>query len=325
MTDFTSPFPVYSAAQVQDLLDYPGCIAAMREAMANFTASGVAQPLRSISQLGGGRLFAQMPGSLPDPEGFGAKLVSVVPDPDTGRAAHRGVVVMFEAVRGEIACIADAGEVTHIRTAAATAMATDVLARTDARRLAVFGCGAQATTHVRALAQVRPLESVVIWGRSEDKAAALASALAAETGLKVTAERDGRIAAAGADIICTVTGSPSPVLLGEWVQPGTHVNAVGSSYAGPVEVDTPLVLHSRYIADSRASAKAAAAELIVAREAGELTDNHIVAEIGEVLLGRVAGRTARDEVTFYKSLGHVVQDLAAVAYLHRRAQERPDQ
>jgi ornithine cyclodeaminase len=315
------PFPFYSAAQVRELLDYRGCIAAMRQAMSEFTASRSAQPLRSISQLGPGRLFAQMPGTLAEPHGFGAKLISVFTDPASGRAAHRGIVVLFDPLHGDVSCIADAGEITHIRTAAATAMATAALARQDARRLTIFGCGALAATHVRALTLVRSLDRVVIWGRSPDKATALAATLAAETGLEIVAETDGQRAASGADIICTVTASPTPVLLSEWVKPGTHINAVGSSYAGPVEVDSALVVRSRYIADVRASVEAAAAELIVAREAGLVTDAHIVAEIGEVLLGQVAGRTSAEDITFYKSLGHVVQDLAAVTYLHGRAQE----
>lgn len=321
MSEMDVPFPFYSAAQVRELLDYRGCIAAMRQAMSEFTASRSAQPLRSISQLGPGRLFAQMPGTLAEPHGFGAKLISVFTDPASGRAAHRGIVVLFDPLHGDVSCIADAGEITHIRTAAATAMATAALARQDARRLTIFGCGAQAATHVRALALVRSLDRVVIWGRSPDKATALAATLAAETGLEIVAETDGQRAASGADIICTVTASPTPVLLSEWVKPGTHINAVGSSYAGPVEVDSALVVRSRYIADVRASVEAAAAELIVAREAGLVTDAHIVAEIGEVLLGQVAGRTSAEDITFYKSLGHVVQDLAAVTYLHGRAQE----
>jgi len=198
-------------------------------------------------------------------------------------------------------------------------MATDVLARPDAVRLTVYGCGAQAGTHIHALSRVRPLERVVVWGRSFERASAFARRIADETGLDIVAEADGAAAASQADIICTVTGSATPVLFGEWVKPGTHINAVGSSYAGPVEVDTQLVLASRYIADSRASAEAAAAELILAREAGALTNAHIAAEIGAVLLGTLPGRTSPEEITFYKSLGHVVQDLAATRYLHHKA------
>jgi ornithine cyclodeaminase len=140
-----------------------------------------------------------------------------------------------------------------------------------------------------------------------------------EVGTPVRAVAEPHEAASAADVICTLTASPTPVLLGEWVRPGTHVNVVGSSYAGPVEIDNALVRMSRYIVDSRRSALAAAAEFLRAKEAGLIDDNHIVAEIGEILLGRVAGRRSPDEITVYKSLGHIVQDLAAVSYLHARA------
>jgi ornithine cyclodeaminase len=130
---------------------------------------------------------------------------------------------------------------------------------------------------------------------------------------------DARMAAAEADVICTVTGSATPVLLGDWVRPGTHVNLVGSSVPGPVECDGALVARARYVADSRRSALAAAAEFLAAKQAGLVDDAHVVAEIGEVLLGRVSGRTSPEQVTVYKSLGHIVQDLAATAVVHRLA------
>jgi len=220
---------------------------------------------------------------------------------------------------GEPLAIADAEDITAIRTAAASAVATHALARPDASRLALFGCGHEADTHVRAIACVRPLEEVLVWGRSVDKAKAFAARIRQETGLNIRAVAEGREAAQGADIICTVTSSATPVLLGEWVRPGTHVNAVGSSFAGPVEVDSALVTASRYVADSRRSVLAAGSEFLAAKQAGLIGDDHIVAEIGEVLLGRVPGRTSPEEITFYKSLGHVVQDLAATSYVHLQA------
>jgi ornithine cyclodeaminase len=318
----TSPF--YTAEHICTLLDYDGCIRAVRQAMADFTASAKPQPLRSILPVGPDKLFALMPGTLANSDGIGAKIITAFGDPDhPGRSAHRGVTVLFDAETGAVSCIADAGEITHIRTAAASAVATDALARPDATRLAIFGCGAQARTHVHALSRVRKLEEVRIWGRSLETAKGFAARMAEETGLQIVAYESGEAAARDVDIICTVTGSPTPVLLRDWVANGTHINAVGSSYAGPVEVDTALVAASRYIADSRASAEAAAAELIVAREAGILGNDHICGEIGEVLLGRIPGRTSVDEITFYKSLGHVVQDLAATRYLHARATGAP--
>lgn len=319
----TAP-PYYGPEDVRALLDYAGCIGAVREAMAAFTADGTPQPLRNIIEIAPGKLFGLMPGTRPAPHGFGAKLVSVFGDPGRpGRTAHRGVVVLFNRDTGEVDCLADAGEVTEIRTAAASAVATDVLARPDAKRLAIFGCGVQAATHLRAIALVRRLEQVLVWGRSLDAAQAFAARMQAETGLPVRAVADARAAAGEADMICTVTASSTPVLFRAWVRPGTHVNVVGSSWAGPVEVDDALVVASRYVADSRRSVLAAGAEFLNAKAAGLIGDDHIVAEIGEVLLGRVPGRRSPDEITLYKSLGHVVQDLAAAGYVHARASGLP--
>ena len=313
---------VYGPDEVRRWLDYPGCIAAMSEAMAGFSAEGREQPLRSITALDPGKLFALMPGVAPGRTGFGAKVLSVFDDPARpGRSAHRGGVMLFDRDTGAALCVADAHEITRIRTACASAVATQALARAAASVLAVFGTGTQAESHVRALLLVRPFTQVLVWGRSHETARAFAARLAADSGAEVLAVADAAEAAGRADVICTTTSSPAPVLRRAWLKPGTHVNAVGSSFPGPVEVDEELVVASRYIADSRRSALAAAAEFIKARDAGLIGESHIVAEIGEVLLGRAVGRENDAQLTLYKSLGHVVQDLAATAYVHRRATE----
>lgn len=319
--DLSGGVRTYGPDEVRALLDYEGCIDAVRAAMCEFSVQGRPQPLRSIVEIAPSKFFALMPGALGEAGEFGLKALSVFPDPQRpGRSFHRGIVVLFDRDSGKVECIADAGEVTEIRTAAASAVATDALARPDARRLAIFGCGAQAASHTRALLRVRPLEEILVWGRSIERASRFARQMEREVGVPVRAVADPREAAAASDIICTVTGSPTPVLLGAWVRPGTHVNAVGSSHAGPVEIDHALLTSSRYIVDSRRSALAAAAEFLLAKEAGLVGDEHIVAEIGEVLIGRVRGRISADDITVYKSLGHIVQDLAAVRYVHSRAQ-----
>jgi ornithine cyclodeaminase len=261
-----------------------------------------------------------MPGMCAGADGFGAKLISVFRDPAKGgRAAHQGVVVLFEEDTGSVVCVADAHEVTRIRTACATAAATGALARRDAETLAVFGCGTQAEAHIRALPLVRTIRRVLVWGRNPDIARDFAQRMREETGLAVAALADPREAAREADVICTVTGAATPILLRDWVRPGTHVNAVGSSHAGPVEIDPALVAASSYFVEYRRSALVAAAEFLRAREAGLIGDGHIRAEIGEVLNGSAAGRVTDDEITLYKSLGHIVQDLAATRYLHDRS------
>lgn len=304
-----------SEDEVYRRLDYDGCIAAMRETMAALSRDPREQPLRQIAQLGSGRMFGLMPGLLPEASEFGAKLVSVFPDPASpGRSAHRGVVVLFDGEGGEVACVADAGAVTHVRTGCASAAATDALARPDARSLAIFGYGAQARSHLHAITRVRLIERIGIWGRDGEAAERLAREAAAELGVEAHGWNDPAALAAQADIICTVTSAAEPILKGEWVGPGTHVNAVGSSFAGPREIDTRLVAASRYFVDYRRSALAAAAEFLAAKAEGIVDDDHIIGEIGEVLTGRVEGRRSAEDITVYKSLGHIAQDLAAVRY-----------
>jgi ornithine cyclodeaminase len=284
--------------------------------MVAFSAGETRQLLRSIIPLAEGRMFGIMPGALGPRAAFGAKLISVFPDNFAkGIQSHQGAVVMFDADTGAISCIAHAGEVTAIRTAAASAVATDALARPDATRLAILGYGEQAETHLRAISQVRPIGEVRIWGRALDRAQAFADRMGEETGLAVAACSSAEAAVGGADIVCTVTGSPEPVLKGAWVQPGTHLNLVGSSRAGPVEVDHDVVLRSRIVADSREGVLAQGAEFLAAKAAGLVDDSHIVGEIGEVLAGKIEGRQSADQITAYKSLGHIVQDLAAVQAL----------
>ncbi len=314
--------PFYDAAQVEALLDLPGCTAAMRAAMIALSTGGRDQPLRQIVALGDGAMFGVMPGDLAAMNGFGAKLVSVFADPARpGRSRHVGVVVAFDLRTGAITCLADAEAITTIRTACATAAATDALARPDARVLAVFGAGTQAASHLRALAPVRPWTDILLWSRAPEQARALAARSSEELGIPVTAVADAAEAAERADVICTVTGAREPILSGDWVRPGTHVNLVGSSHLGPVEVDSTLVRRARYIADYRPGVLAQASELAVARTAGIVDDDHVVAEIGQVFAGLCAGRESPGQVTLYKSLGHVVQDLAAAAYVHARAIE----
>jgi ornithine cyclodeaminase len=228
-------------------------------------------------------------------------------------------VVAYDGETGAVRCIADAEPITKIRTGCATAVATDALARRDSEVLAIFGTGVQAEAHLHAVPLVRPFQQILLWGRSADRAQELAAEMSGKIDQAITVVTEAEEAARRADVICTVTSSPEPVLLGEWVKPGTHVNLVGSSYLGPVEADNALIAKARYVADYRAGALAQAAELARAREAGAIDDTYVVSEIGEVLAGRIRGRESDRDITIYKSLGHVVQDLATAAYLQSRA------
>jgi ornithine cyclodeaminase/alanine dehydrogenase-like protein (mu-crystallin family) len=304
----------FSRDDVAAKLTFDICIPAVRAAMTALAKGETRQLPRGYLPLEQGRIFGTMTGALGDGGPFGAKLISVFPDNfDKGLPSHQGVVVLFDRDSGKPMAMADGGEITAIRTACASAVATDALARPDASRLAVFGYGEQAETHLQAISRIRKLTAVTVWGRSPDRAKAFADKMSDHTGLPVSAIASAEEAAADADIICTLTNAKEPILLGAWIKPGTHINAVGSSVPGPVEVDNDLVVRSRYVADSRVNVMLAGAEFLKAKEAGLIGDDHIIAEIGQVLAGDIVGRRNAEDVTFYKSLGHIMQDLASLA------------
>lgn len=305
---------------VRARLTWAVCIPLVREALIALSQGRTRQALRAIIDLDDGRAFGVMPGSMGPGEVFGAKLISVFPENFAkGRQSHQGLVAVFDPQTGEVAAIVHAGEITAIRTAAASAVATDALARPDASVLAILGYGEQAREHAHAMAQVRPLSELRVWGRSAERAAAFAADVEAALGLPVRAAGSAREAVAGADIICTTTAAAEPVLLGDWVAAGAHVNLVGSSRAGPVECDDALVARARFFADHAAGVRAQGAEWLKALASGAVGEDHLLGEIGEVLDGRLAGRLSPDDVTVYKSLGSIVQDLASAWRLYQDA------
>lgn len=299
------------AEDVERILTYEACIPLMREAMIALSQGRTRQLLRGIIDLGGGNAFGVMPGAMLD-GAFGAKLVSVFPgNVAAGGLSHQGVVALFDGRSGAPLAFVEAGVLTGIRTAAASAAATDALARPDASRLAVLGTGEQAQRHVEAIRQVRRIEQVTIWGRDPAKARALAARLGGSAAASVVE------ATRNADIICTVTAAAEPILASAHVADGAHVNAVGSSRAGPAEIAGDLVARARFFADHREGVLAQGAEFIRAREAGLIGEDHLLGEIGEVMAGAIPGRLGQGDVTLYKSLGSIVQDLAAADYVVR--------
>ncbi|HEX4064563.1 MAG TPA: ornithine cyclodeaminase family protein [Acidobacteriaceae bacterium] len=308
---------VIDREEVTRRLTYDKCIPIVRQAMLAFSQGETKQLLRSILPLSEDRLFGVMPGALGAHAPFGAKLISVFHGNFArGIQSHQGLVLLFDPDTGAPVCVAHAGEITAIRTAAASAVATDALASPDARRLALLGYGEQAATHARAIPKIRNIASIAVWGRSPDRAQAFAERMHTELGIPVTPAPSVREAVAEADIVCTLTSAPEPVLFGKDIRPGTHINVVGSSYAGPVEIDNDLVVRARFIADSREGVLAQGAEFLRAKQAGLIGADHIAGEIGQVLAGTIEGRQSPDQVTLYKSLGHIVQDLASAWALY---------
>ncbi len=307
--------PLISAEEVRSRLTQEACIPLVRDAMIALSAGKTRQSLRQIIDLGGGNAFGSMPGAI-DGLCHGAKLISVFPgNVAKGGKAHEGVIVLFDAEDGTATCAVDAGEVTAIRTAAASAVATDALAREDAGILAILGTGEQAWQHALAMNEVRDIAEIRLWGRNAEKAAELAVRIAEALGVETRASHDVAEACNGADIICTTTASTEPILLLDHVHRGAHINAVGSSRAGPTEIDPCLVPVSLFIPDHREGVIAQGSEYIDAVELGIADESHVGPEIGEIVSGTASGRTSDAQITIYKSLGSIVQDIAAAHWL----------
>ena len=311
---------VIDRATVRRLLPYDLCTPLMRDAMIALSSGRTQQLLRQIIDLGEGRAFGVMPGATAD--AIGAKLISVYPGSvAAGGQSHRGILALFDPHSGAPVAIVHAGEVTAIRTAAASAAATQALARPEARRLAILGAGEQAAAHAEAIAGTRPLAEIRLWARALPKARLLAAHLASTLGVPVTPFAEAEDAVRDAEIICTVSAASEPILRSAWVADGAHVNVVGSSRAGPREIDDALVVRARIIADHRQGVLLQGAEFLHAKAGALVDDDHIRAEIGDVMSGAAVGRTSPDEVTIYKSLGAIVQDLACGWLVYSRARQ----
>jgi alanine dehydrogenase len=312
---------VLRAAEVQRFLPMLECIDVMRRTMIAVSERRVVLPLRSVMVMPGGLgMMGNMPGYLADPECFGVKLVSLIPrNKPPQYSSHLGLVLLFEAEHGRPVALLDAAEITAIRTAAASGLATRLLARPDAGDLALLGAGEQAQSHLAAMLAVRTLRRIRVWARDKDKAAAFAKQEGERHGIHIEASETVREAVAGADIICTLTKAREPLLFGEWLSAGVHLNVVGSSIASTAEIDTPTVVKSRLFVDYRESTVNEGGEYLRALKSGAITAEHILGEIGEVANGSKAGRRTAADITLYKSLGIAPQDLASAHHVLQKA------
>lgn len=297
-----------TAAEIETLFPMDRAIAAARSAMRQVSSGDTLLPLRQFLAIpdAPGKM-AVMPGYIAHPPRFGLKTVSKFTN---AAHSHVGTVQLYDATNGQLLAIIEGGTLTAIRTAAASALATDLLARPDSHRLAILGTGEQARRHIEAMAAVRPISQIRIWGRNARNAEALAATLRNADMPAIVAATVAE-AVADADIICTTTAAATPILHGQHVRPGTHVNLVGSAIPTTAEADTALVAMSQFYGDYRAATLAQAGEFHNAIAAGLITADHLIGEIGELILGRIPCRQDDTAITLYKSLGVTAQDLTA--------------
>ena len=318
---------VLNREEVTRLLPMPECIKLMRDALAALARGEALVPLRTVMRVPGvGGFLGLMPGYISPREGqegaLGLKAVSVFPgNANRGIDTHQGAVLLFEADTGRLSALMDGAAITAIRTAAVSGVATDLLARRDATDLAILGAGVQARTHMEAIAAVRPLRRARIWSRNPEHAAELAAELRPQYGFPIVAVPSAEAAVREADIVATVTASAEPILQRAWLKEGVHINAVGSSIPTSREIDTATMAAARLFVDRRESALAEAGDLLIAMREDAVMGDHVQAELGEVIVGKNAGRRSPSELTLFKSLGLAVEDVASAAYIVRRARE----
>lgn len=302
--------------QVAALIDTPTCLSLMRTALSQLAAGDARQLVRPVLRLDGRNVLGMMPAYDPAAATAAVKVLSVFPENSTrGLPSHQGLIVLFETRTGSVRALVDAEAVTAVRTAAASAAATDVLARSDATHLALLGTGVQARRHLSAMRHVRPIATVSVWGRRRERAEAFASFAREETGLQVRACASVREATAHADIVCTLTAATEPILTLADVRPGVHVNAVGACTPTARELSSDLVAAGMVYVDWLPAALQEAGDLLLAMADGAVTAQHVVGEIGNVFAGALPGRARQDDITIFESLGQAVQDLVVADHV----------
>ncbi len=315
---------IISGQELRELLTMPDCVAGIEAAQLEFSQGHANVPPRSYLNMRDGRgRVALMPSSLDDSKTVGLKVhcrfrdVSAQAQPET----VSGVVVLLDSDTGEPLALMDAAYVTATRTAAASAVATRHLARPEASTLSILGAGEIARAHVRAILEVRPIDTVYVWSRTDSSALSFKADIEADVGISVAVAESAREATTVADIVCTATRATSPILEGHWLTPGTHVNAVGAHGPDARELDGHAVANARLIVDSSDLVRREAGEVVLAIDEGLLAETPTLDEIGAVIDGRAPGRHDAEEITIYKSLGIGVQDIATASLAMRKATE----
>ncbi len=306
--------------QVATSLPMNDCITVMENAFRSLAQGKSSQPLRSLMWLPDhSGLLGMMPGIAVSLGIMGIKVISVFHgNQQKGLPSHQGMVLLFDGTNGKLLMSFDASEITAIRTAATSALATRLLARPDSKVLAVIGTGEQAARHIEAILLVRKIGQINVWGRNEQRTRKFVESTCQKYKLPVESMSSAEAAVKGADIICTVTAAKEPVILGAWIAPGTHINAVGACTPAARELDTAAVLKASLFTDSRESLLHEAGDFLIPKIEGNISDDSILGELGEVLMGAKPGRRHGQEITIFKSLGIAVQDIYSAWYIYEK-------
>ncbi|WP_444993823.1 ornithine cyclodeaminase family protein [Aliikangiella sp. IMCC44359] len=309
--------------EVREWLPMRECIDAMENALEMLHKNNAINPLRRAMWLPEQKgILGMMPAFMGDNNVMGLKAFSVMPgNIGTQYDAHQGMVMLFETDKGCPLAIMDASEITAIRTAAASAVATKLLAKKDAKTLTILGSGVQAKKHLEAILLIRDITKVNVWSRNPENAKKFALNESQRHQMEIESFSSAEEAVKGADIICTTTWAAEPILKGEWLEKGVHINGAGASVPFMRELDTNAVVKSRLYVDRIESTLNEAGDFLIPKEEGALSDDHIVGEIGEILINNLSGRESDSEITLFKSLGIGLEDVAAANHIYKKVKQ----
>ena len=303
--------------QVSEMLDMKVCIDLMKGIFTAFAEGKMENKLRQVFPVDTGKVFGIMPAVIPTEEVCGAKLITAFhTNHAKGLPSHLGVVAVFSNDDGQLLGLCDGTAITAIRTAAVSAVATDLMARKDSSTMCLIGGGVQATMHMEALTLVRDIRNVTVWCPTlseSEKFCEKHSILYPD--IKFTAYAECEDAVKDADIICTVTPSSTPVLMGRWVKEGAHINAVGACSKTARELDSECTAKGRLFCDNYDSCRNEAGDYLFPLNEGLITEEHLLADLAEVLSGKVTARESEKDITIFESQGLACEDVVCAAWL----------
>ncbi|HEY1939652.1 MAG TPA: ornithine cyclodeaminase family protein [Candidatus Angelobacter sp.] len=305
---FLSEDQVRRAAKTDDVIH------AIRAAFTRGFAT-VHMPVRTVLELNGAVLLV-MPCYESALHAAGVKLVSV-----SAKAGVHAVYELLDPATGIAIARVEANYLTDLRTAATSAIATDLLARDDAQTLGVFGSGRQATAHFSVLPSVRPFHRFLLCGSGRSDMAGFCAKMKKDHQLEIESV-DAETLARESDVICTCTTAHVPLFGGEWLKAGAHLNLVGAFQPDAREVDDATVKSARVVVDTYEGALQEAGDLLIPMNSGEIDRAHIVADLHEIAAGKKPGRTHREEITLFKSVGCALEDLVIAQLIYQQAIER---
>ena len=312
-----------SDADVKRLLPMREAIDAVERAFGEYAKGAVLMPPRSTMMLDRfGGSVSLMPSYLEETGALATKIISIYPrNPERGLPTTAAWIAVNDPETGTLEALIDATYLTAVRTGAVTGVAARYLAPRDSRVAAVIGCGVQGRTQAWAVAETCPLETIRVFDVSRERMRRFAEEMGPKLGVEIVAAESGEEAARGAGVVVTATTSREPVVRRRWLGDEVHVSAVGSFYPDHRELDTETVREAKVVVDSREAVLAEAGDLLIPLEEGAITEDHIYAELGELVLGRKDGRVEGDGLTVFKSVGLAIQDSAVAGLVLRKWRE----